>query len=217
MASLLTGEAVRQGWMSFGLAAASIAAGVAVSNERAVFIPISGVEGAISSTARAFAAIAAPAPVQIGSLYVMPMAALGHRPAARRASPSGTNQLAGNDFTRPDPFATLPGTPGAMSQGTQDQIAQSARMAGNALPSDGTAPVQLASLGGAGGGGFYSGVDVLPGTGSSTPTNPSAPGAPVMAVPEPTSWGLMIAGFALIGGLQRRRVHRSRTSSASFG
>lgn len=37
--------------------------------------------------------------------------------------------------------------------------------------------------------------------------------APVSAVPEPATWGLMIAGFALVGGALRRRREQAALSS----
>ncbi|UAK25426.1 PEPxxWA-CTERM sorting domain-containing protein [Sphingomonas nostoxanthinifaciens] len=72
MVSPLLAERRRHWRTSFGLTVAALAAGVAVSNERGVFMPIWGVDDAIAATARAFAAVAAPEPMQVDSLYTPP-------------------------------------------------------------------------------------------------------------------------------------------------
>jgi hypothetical protein len=205
--------------MSLTLASASIAGGVAVSNERAVFMPISGIEHAISETARAFAAIASPPPVQVDSLYFPPtsLAQLGRR-SMRRAAPAGADPVQPGDYTRPDPLGDRPDTVFG-PQASPEQIMASAQANGGTPGS--AAPAQFASLGGARGPGFYTGVDNLPGDGNEDgttpvdPTDPTAPGNPTLPVPEPASWVLMIGGFGVVGGLQRLlRTRRSRPTLA---
>jgi hypothetical protein len=217
MGSVLTGESIRQGWMSLMLASASVAGGVAVSNERAVFVPISGVEQMISDTARAFAAIAAPSSPEIDTLY-FPKAVAGlgrHSGLRRRATPTG-DTIQPSAFDRPDPFGDMSDQSVFGSQ-AQDQIMASAQASGESLGSG--APMRLASLGNVGPG-FYTGVDNPPGDGGGSsgtdPSDPTTPIDPTTPVPEPSAWMLMIGGFGLVGGLQRLLRHARRVSLA-FG
>jgi hypothetical protein len=227
MGSALTGEGIRQAWMSLGLVAASLAGGASVSNERGVFIPIAGIERAIAATFRAFAAIAAPAPITIDSLYVLPqrMDQIGRAPRLQRVV-----DMRGVNF---HPYSAapvrVPSSSGPLGQPTQPggadaEIAAAAQAAQQALAPE--PQVQLAQLGNTP---FpiFRGPDVFGGGGvpgnETTPTDPDDPDSPdnpdtpiappvppVVPVPEPATWAIMIAGFGLMGAVQRSIALRER-------
>jgi hypothetical protein len=173
-----------------------IAAGITVSNERAVFLPISGADESISATARAFAAIASPLPVEIGSLYVpMRLNALGH---GRPVGAAGANAPALDQAFDRAPLQG-PGDPALIGSGPINA----------ALPQNLAAPVRLASIGPASAH-FYRVIDNI-GTpanpsnpnGPTTPGSPTNPVDPVAPVPEPAGWAMMIAGLGLTGAVLR--------------
>jgi hypothetical protein len=200
MRSILTSEAIRQGWVSFGVVAVALAAGTSVSNERAVFIPISGVENAITASVRAFAALAVPGPVRVYTLYVAPvqLGGLPQQPIVQRVELPTLgleNQAPGST-----PFAGQPAP--AFGQAVDAEVAAAAQAAADAVAANGSDSITLASLGRTPPGN-YNGVSNVPGDNS----NPNPP--PPTAVPETGSWVMMILGFGLIGALQRR-IGRAR-------
>jgi hypothetical protein len=202
MRSILTGEAIRQGWISFGVVAVSLAAGTSVSNERAVFIPISGVENAITASVRAFAALAIPGPVRVYTLYVAPvqLGGLPQQPIVQRVE-LPTLGLENGQTPGSTPFAGQPDP--AFGQAVDAEVAAAAQAAADAVAANGSDSITLASLGRTPPGN-YNGVSNVPGDNS----NPNPP-TPPTAVPETGSWVMMILGFGLIGALQRR-IGRAR-------
>ncbi|RYD28518.1 MAG: PEP-CTERM sorting domain-containing protein [Lysobacteraceae bacterium] len=79
-----------------------------------------------------------------------------------------------------------------------------------------------ASITGPGGTGALSGIGgVLPGSGGGVgggnSTNPVTPQVPTTAVPEPTSWVMLVLGFAMLGGALRRRQPLSMFAGSPTG
>lgn len=180
-------------------------------NERALFLPSGARPGA-------FAAIPEPGPVRpIGGTGFLPLP-LPLRPALL------TPPLAGiaNPPTTLAPPVGAPegiGIPAAPNAGAPVQApAQSDAFTPDALNAPGSVGPGTA-FNPAAPGAFFPGTAGAPGTpGSGTPGNPSTgtPGngdnggnggtpTPVAALPEPTSWLLMIVGFFVMGGALRRR------------
>lgn len=220
MKSSLAAERRRHWRMSFGLMSAGLVAGISVSNERGVFMPIYGIDDAIAATARAFAAIAVPEPLHVDSIYTPPLPLrrlTDAAPLLRAVGASRANRPVVPVFNEASPLPSVPNPQALVAQfdGFPAMPTPLLRGAG-ALPAFASlAPVQPMSPPIVAKCANDSGQPVEcptddPGKGATEPT-PPVQAAPV---PEPASWAMMIAGFGIVGAAQRafgrRRARKLR-------
>jgi hypothetical protein len=104
----------------------------------------------------------------------------------------------------PSPFAALLGAPVSPPIAPPAEVPPYAMIAGTppvipptGMPGGGPPILSNIPIPGGGGGGGVIGPPVVAST-------PESPPAPVTPVPEPTSWAMMLVGFALIGHSLRR-------------
>jgi len=171
-----------------------LVSGIAVSNERGVFVPLHDLANTLAITARAFAALASPPPLP-GRNLLEPYEnlLLSEKPALPPGAPAdGTPQAMMSrvlDMPSDQPaspiFIPTPPTFGPLAP-----ILTQARNVPALIP-----------------------FQPLPGLMTDLPAD-TAPATPSGPVPEPTSWALLIAGFATIGWIQRRLARKSARSPA---
>ena len=202
-------EERRRRRMSLAILAGLLVSGVAISNERALFTTGFFDEAEAAATIKALAAVVPPTPWQaIGVPRVFPI----HRARQALTPPPPTPPAA---FAARVPQPATPteqvsplATPDIDAPGVPD-LPPPLIFAG---PGPGpVGPILSSSGGGSSGGGSSGGTS----SGASS-SGGDTPGVP-SAVPEPSTWAMIILGFGCIGGILRlagRRLARAEARAA---
>jgi len=191
MVPQLTLEQRRHWRISFGIMLACLVSGIAVSNERGVFVPLRDLASTLAVTARAFAALASPPGHTVLEPYENLL--LADKPALPPGVPADETPQA--MMARILDAPPEPGPPLLMAP--PPAFGPLAPITFSQTPNiPGITPFQPAPS-------FVVSVPL-----SVVPETPTAP------VPEPSSWALLIAGFAAIGWVQRRVARKTRQAAA---
>ena len=196
MVPQLTIEKRRHWRISLALMLGGLVSGIAVSNERGVFVPLHDLANTFAVTARAFAALASP-------------------PGGMRLEPY-ENLLLSESPDKPAPppqtYENL-----ILAEGTpmppQDETPQA--MVARMLDTPPDFPPALVPPVGP----IMFAPPPRPPVGTPFFSAPSVAAPSVAAtqhgaVPEPASWAMLITGFAAIGLIQRRMARKARAKTA---
>lgn len=183
------------GWLIAGF----IVVGTAVTNERGIFRPL-GFDGALSATARAFIAIAAPAGLDAPRLRdVRSVSSLSPFEVTAPSRDLRRRLIDAMDWEEGDGDGNAPREPLGIGNGGgtgADTPVTVAQVDPSTLP-----PA------------FPTPPSVLGPTALNLPS-PAPDVIPPSAVPEPGTWALLIAGFGLLGGTLRVLDRRRRALDA---
>lgn len=235
-ASRLVLEQRRHWRISFGLMSICLVSGVAVTNERGLFVPIGDFDKALAATVKAFAAISGPPGGRLdwsdiarmtkltdadttvadeaGGLVLRDLQRL--RKLTMAEETRGPDEEIASHFGTDNPGPGFGGSAlgGGQAQGeTSDGQTQIATEVINTIIAE--TPTELAKID----------TPVTPPTTVDTPASQLSadpvpaivpvdpPVTPTGLVPEPSSWGMMITGFGLIGALMRLTARRKRAAA----
>lgn len=242
-ASRLVLEQRRHWRISFGLMSICLVSGVAVTNERGLFVPIGDFDKALAATVKAFAAISGPPGGRLDWSDIARVTKLTDADTTVAEESSGlvlrdlqrlrkltmAEETRGPDEEIASHFGTDNPGPGfggsalgGQAQGDaggsgQTQVA--AEVINSVIAST---PTELATIdtpvapptGQTDTPASQLSADPVPGVGPLEPV--VTPPPPTGLVPEPSSWGMMITGFGLIGALMRRTARRKRMAAQSI-
>jgi len=189
--------------MSLAMLAALMVAGIAISNERALFNAGADFDEAeAAATIKALAAVIHPQPWDVGiPAHVLPLRHASRVPEGQAPQPAYA--FAARAPTPADQVAPVP-TPDALpSDMVTTPDAAPAPLIFNP-PTSGPPPI----------------LGVPSGPGPVDPGNPGNPGnpdPPTSPVPEPSVWALLVLGFGAVGSMMRlaaKRRHASRIRTA---
>lgn len=236
-ASRLVLEQRRHWRISFGLMSICLVSGVAVTNERGLFVPIGDFDKALVATVKAFAAISGPPGGRLDWSDVARMTKLTNadttvgdeagglvlrdlqrlRKLTMAEETRGPDEEIASHFGTDNPGPGFGGSAlGGQAQG--DAAGSQAQAAAEVINSViASTPTELATID----------TPVAPPTAQTDtpasqlssdpvigPIDPAVtPPTPTGLVPEPSSWGMMITGFGLIGALMRMSARRKRAAA----
>jgi hypothetical protein len=190
MVPQLTMEQRRHWRISLGLMLGCLVSGIAVSNERGVFVPLHDLANTLAVTARAFAAMASPP----GRMQLEPYEnlLLSEGPALPPAPPEEDTPQAMmmrllDSQPEPPPFTPEPPITGPIEPVLLSTTPDSPDIA----PFKSIPPI-LPQL-------RMSDMPIIPGQ-----TGP---------VPEPSRWAMLIAGFGAVGWILRRMSRKVRAAT----
>ena len=202
MVPQLTIEQRRHWRISLGLMLGCLVSGIAVSNERGVFVPLHDLANTLAVTARAFAALASPPgrsqPYE-NLLQPYENLILSAGPAVPPAPPGEDTpqammaRMLDSPESQPEqlPFTPFMGPPPMLGPIEPTLL-------GVTPDSPDIAP-------------FRSTPRIDPQLRMENPETSPHGGGPV---PEPSSWAMLIAGFATVGWVQRRMARKARAATA---